>query len=392
MDRINTCIKNELSLYLRSSPCIYVIIWFWLWTVLCCDAAHSEAGTVLPVVLCTSAAAQHRPRRDPTELQQPTRSWSHLCHPAACHWLTFNNHGILCHWKEKQTLRSWKQQWRKKEKGWQERERRRGGWRRLRKRKAKKKKNRKKQDTPSTQEAFSHSTSCITHEVLTEECTHILHSLWLSLAGSLHKPGWTSCSGLSLSFVLFTLWHRSPRLEVMVMAQQGRREGERPSLQPWPAFELSAAVLLVVLVKPTVCSLPTAPEWVLCLDSLTDLNLNWGPWESAHCAYITPSQPLHPLFLSACLFCKAVLVRVSLHPSPLGISFLTFPLCFGASLFLSQSSFNSALSYSLMFPSLSLSLSFWDSIWALEAGEKTARGGVKTSMALFTKGPGIAQR
>lgn len=176
------------------------------------------------------------------------------------------------------------------------------------------------------------------------------------------------------------------------MAQQGRREGERPSLQPWPAFELSAAVLLVVLVKPTVCSLPTAPEWVLCLDSLTDLNLNWGPWESAHCAYITPSQPLHPLFLSACLFCKAVLVRVSLHPSPLGISFLTFPLCFGASLFLSQSSFNSALSYSLMFPSLSLSLSFWDSIWALEAGEKTARGGVKTSMALFTKGPGIAQR
>lgn len=140
MDRINTCIKNELSLYLRSSPCIYVIIWFWLWTVLCCDAAHSEAGTVLPVVLCTSAAAQHRPRRDPTELQQPTRSWSHLCHPAACHWLTFNNHGILCHWKEKQTLRSWKQQWRKKEKGWQERERRRGGWRRLRKRKAKKKK------------------------------------------------------------------------------------------------------------------------------------------------------------------------------------------------------------------------------------------------------------
>lgn len=76
-------------------------------------------------------------------------------------------------------------------------------------------------------------------------------------------------------------------------------------------------------------------------------------------AHTSPSQHLHPLSLSP-LVCLAKLSWfVSLHPSPLGISFPDFSPLFRAlflrlSLFLPRSPFNSALSYSLMFLSLSL--------------------------------------
>lgn len=106
-----------------------------------------------------------------------------------------------------------------------------------------------------------------------------------------------------------------------------------------------------------------------------------------------PSQHLHPLSLSP-LVCFAKLSWfASLHPSLLGISSPTLPLCFALLPVLPPVPLQLC---SLLFShvSLSVSPSLLLSRFNKRPGgrrEKTG-GGVKTSMALFTKGPGIARR
>lgn len=138
------------------------------------------------------------------------------------------------------------------------------------------------------------------------------------------------------------------------------KEASRPGLRMrWPAD---------VQGRPAGCagSLLGARELqsgalqrALCLDSLTDLNLNTPRSQGISALRIHHPANIYIPSLSP-LVCLAKLSWfVSLHPSPLGISFPDFSPLFRAlflrlSLFLPRSPFNSALSYSLMFLSLSL--------------------------------------
>lgn len=94
----------------------------------------------------------------------------------------------------------------------------------------------------STQEAFSHSTSCITHEVLTELCTHspfpLAVSSWHPAQGKMNKlfRPFSASFALFPSFCLSRLWLCSHRLEVTGMEMGCRRESRQPLLQPQPAF------------------------------------------------------------------------------------------------------------------------------------------------------------
>lgn len=243
-------------------------------------------------------------------------------------------------------------------------------------------KKRKEHDTHSTQEAFSHSTSCITHEVLTEQRAHspfpLAVSGWQSTQARMNKlfrPSSLSFS-LFLHLCLSRLWHRSPGPEVTTMETGSWREGLDCSHGQCWSWARPPSWLCWWSWLSAWCPLLQSSElqWVLCLDSLTDLNLNTRePGESALCAYITPSQHLHPLSLSL-LVCFAKLSWFVSHPSLLRISFLTFP-----SVSLSLPLFPLSLPIplqlcSLLFSHVSLSvspsLSFWDSIRALEAGER----------------------
>lgn len=213
----------------------------------------------------------------------------------------------------------------------------------------------------STQEAFSHSTSCITHEVLTESCTHspfpLAVSSWHPAQGKMNKLFRPFSASFSLfpSVCLSRLWLCSHGLEVTGMEMGCWRESRQPPLQPQPALEPSRATLLVAPVKLDVCSVPTAPQ----------RRITAGPVFRQS----DRSQPEHPknpgnqrsthtsanIYILSLLVCFAKLSWfVSLHPFQLGIFFLTFPSVSLASLFLPQSPFNSALSHSLMFLSLSL--------------------------------------
>lgn len=167
------------------------------------------------------------------------------------------------------------------------------------------------------QEAFSHSASCITHEVLTESCTHSPFPLAVSCwqlaqarTDKLFRP-------FSLSDALF----RSFRLP-------GIREGK--GLHPTETRRCcsrAGATLLVSLVKagcPRFCR--SVFQRAPCLDSLTDLNLN-APrtrGRSLH-AYIT--QPTSTSSSPLVCFDEVDLVRVS-SSFPAWNLFPEFSLCF----------------------------------------------------------------
>lgn len=106
-----------------------------------------------------------------------------------------------------------------------------------------------------------------------------------------------------------------------------------------------------------------------------------------------PSQHLHPPSLSTCLFCEAFLVCVSSSFPAWNLFPDSSPLFRSPPRPPPRYPFNSALSYSLMFLSLCLPSLLLSRFNKRPGGrrEKTG-GGVKTSMALFTKGPGIARR
>lgn len=177
------------------------------------------------------------------------------------------------------------------------------------------------------------------------------------------------------------------------------KEASRPGLRMrWPAD---------VQGRPAGCagSLLGARELqsgalqrALCLDSLTDLNLNTPRSQGIsalrihHPANIyIPSPSLHlsvwRSYLGLCLFIPPRLESLS----------LTSPLCFALSSFASPSFSlgppSTLLSLILSCFSLCLSLPLLLRFNKSPGGrrEKTG-GGVKTSMALFTKGPGIARR
>lgn len=111
----------------------------------------------------------------------------------------------------------------------------------------------KEHDTHSTQGAFSHRTSCILHEVLTEQRAHSPFPLAVS--------GWQSAQArmnklfrpFSLSFFLFPsfclsgLWHCSRGLEVTVMEMGGWR-GRQAA---WAAATASARA---ELGRPAGCA------------------------------------------------------------------------------------------------------------------------------------------
>ena len=236
-----------------------------------------------------------------------------------------------------------------------------------------------------------------------QSSAHIPHSLWLSPAGSLHKPGWTSCSGLSLSpplssspLCLSRPWHRSPQARGYDDGNAGDGETESSlGCSLGRRWSQARPPPLVAPVQLAVCSVPTAPEWALCLDSLTDLNLNTLRTLGISTPCIHHPQSTSTSSLSACLFCEAISACVSSSfPTWKSLSWLS-PLfhCISlASLFSPPVPLQlCSLLFSHVSLSVSLPLSFWDSIRALEAGERK-QGGVKTSMALFTKGPGIARR
>lgn len=215
----------------------------------------------------------------------------------------------------------------------------------------------------STQEVFSHSTSCITHEVLTELCTHSP----FPLAVSSWQPAQARMNKLfrpfSASFFLFSRF-LSLRALALLPRPRGYIDGTGVLERRQTASAVATASVGAKLGLPagsrwwswmsTRCPQlhSSALQWALCLDSLTDLNLN-----TPRTRGISAPRIHHPanIYILSLLVCFAKLPWfVSLHPSQLGISFLTFPSVSLASLFLPQSPFNSALSHSLM--SLSLSL------------------------------------
>lgn len=224
----------------------------------------------------------------------------------------------------------------------------------------------------TTYKSFSHSPSCITHEALTQ---YFRHPYWFSRSDRLQKPGWTSSSGLSFCLLCFLL-SVSP---YSVTAVPGLyRLGiwkQDVSGQHW---KRAWSPLLVVLVK--LCTLPkrSGSQLDLCLGSLTDLLHTLRTWEIYAPIILHPKPQstfsLSPFSLSLCLSVRwSYLGFASLHPSLLGISFHLFPI----------------LSLQLCSPLFSLfSLSPFRLRFNKSPGgwkEKTWEGGVKTSMALFTR-------
>lgn len=257
-------------------------------------------------------------------------------------------------------------------------------------------------DAHSTQEAFSHSASCITHEALTEQCTHSPFSLaasnWQTAQARVNKLLRLSfCLSFS-SFCLSRFWHCSPGLEGMRISAGYKKTGSMgyTHVQCWN-WARSPCWLCWWSWLSALCQLlqSSALQSALCLDSLTDLNLHTPRTRGIGALRIYHPQPRSTSSLSLLVCFVELSGFASLHPSPLGISFLTFP---SALLPLSCLPFSPPVPLqlcSLLFSHVSLSvspsLSFWDSIRALEAGERK-QGGVKTSMVLFTKDPGIARR
>lgn len=202
---------------------------------------------------------------------------------------------------------------------------------------------------------------------------HILHSLWLSPAGSWHKPWRTSCSGLSLRPMLsFTLW--SPRgLEVRgytwwkqgsAVAKLGHPAGFAG--EAWMPAVLQQCLTVGPVFRQSDRSQPEHPE-------------NPGT--------LAPRMH-HPaniyILLSTCLFLRSWLgLCLFILPSLESLSWV-LPL------FRSPSPPSTRLALVLSCFSLCLSLPLLLRFNKSPGGRREKTGGVKTSMALFTKGPGIA--
>lgn len=233
----------------------------------------------------------------------------------------------------------------------------------------------KEHDTHSIQEAFSHSTSCITHEVLTEQSTHSPFPLAVfDWQAEQVVPAFLS---LFLSLSLFLL------LQALAPLPQARgyddrrgrgcwRKGRWPGLQPRPVLEPSWVALLVPLVKLAVCSVHTAPEQCITVGPVfrqSDRSQPEHPKNRGieHSTHTSPPANIYILSLHLSFFAVGFL---SLHPSPLGISVLTSPSVSLLPLSLPVPLQLCSLLFSHVSLSVSFSLFFWDSIRALEAGER----------------------
>lgn len=194
-----------------------------------------------------------------------------------------------------------------------------------------------------------------------------------------NKPGWRSSSGLSFcplcflslkALALLPPW--APGLEDGARIQAGSGQNWKWAGSPRWLYWWSWLSALLTLLQSS------ASQSALCLDSLIDLNLHTPRSREISTPRIHHPQPASTSSLSTCLFGEAILVCVSssfptwnLFPSS---SLLSLHLC---SLILSCLSLPRLLRFNK----------------SPEGSEReNRRGGVKTSMALFTKGPGIAQR
>lgn len=254
----------------------------------------------------------------------------------------------------------------------------------------------KEHDTHSIQEAFSHSTSCITHEVLTEQSTHSP----FPLAVFDWQPEQVVLAFLSL-FLSLSLFLLLQALAPLPQARgyddrRGRgcwRKGRWPGLQPRPVLEPSWVALLVPLVKLAVCSVHTAPEQCITVGPVfrqSDRSQPEHPKNRGieHSTHTSPPANIYILSLHLSFFCCWFSVSSSF---PTWNLCSDFPLCLSPPSF-SPSPPSTLLSLILSCFSLCLSPPLLLRFNKSPGGRREKTGGVKTSMALFTKGPGIARR
>lgn len=160
----------------------------------------------------------------------------------------------------------------------------------------------------STQEAFSHSTSCITHDVLTEACTHspfpLAVSSWQPAPARMNKlfRPFSASVDLVPSFCPSGHWH-CPRGRGVALLEKGHwRKGGQPSYSH-SQHRSQAGPPYWLRWKSWTCArypqlLSSGLQQALCLDSLTDLNLNTLRTQGIGTACITLPTSTSALYLS----------------------------------------------------------------------------------------------